>query len=89
MFFFRTLESARIPPINLRLPSDNSTGIFKQSMGAKNRVGIGLLYRPARLYRLAFFHDSFFSLTNTQSTGTRIFSFLYSRSSLAHILAVF
>jgi hypothetical protein len=28
-------------------------GIFKQSMGARNQVGIGLLYRPAMLYRLA------------------------------------
>ncbi len=27
-------------------------GIFKQSMGARNRVGIGLSYRPARLRRL-------------------------------------
>ncbi len=30
-------------------------GIFKQSMGARNRVGTGLLYRPARLHRLAEF----------------------------------
>ncbi len=28
-------------------------GIFKQSMGARNRVGIGLSYQPARLHRLA------------------------------------
>ncbi len=28
-------------------------GIFKQSVGARNRVGIGLLYRPYRLRRLA------------------------------------
>ncbi len=28
-------------------------GIFKQSMGARNRVGIGLSYRTTRLYRLA------------------------------------
>jgi hypothetical protein len=28
-------------------------GIFKQSMGARNRVGIGLSYRPARLHVLA------------------------------------
>ncbi len=27
-------------------------GIFKQSMGARNRIGIGLSYRPARLHRL-------------------------------------
>ncbi len=25
--------------------------IFKQFMGARNRVGIGLLYRPARLHQ--------------------------------------
>jgi hypothetical protein len=25
-------------------------GIFKQSMGARNRLGIGLWYRPARLH---------------------------------------
>ncbi len=30
-------------------------GIFKQSMGARNRVGIGLSYQPARLHRLAEF----------------------------------
>jgi hypothetical protein len=30
-------------------------GIFKKSMGAKNRGGIGLSYRPARLHRLAEF----------------------------------
>ncbi len=28
-------------------------GIFKQSTGARNRIGIGLSYRPARLHRLA------------------------------------
>jgi hypothetical protein len=28
---------------------------FKQSMGARNRVGIGLSYRNARLHRLAEF----------------------------------
>ncbi len=28
-------------------------GIFKQSMGARNRVGIGLSYWPARLHRRA------------------------------------
>jgi hypothetical protein len=33
--------------------AEASAGIFKQSMGARNRVGIGLSYRPARLLRLA------------------------------------
>jgi hypothetical protein len=31
----------------------DSAGILKQSVGARNRVGIGLSYRPARLHRLA------------------------------------
>jgi hypothetical protein len=30
-------------------------GIFKQSMGARNRVRIGVSYRPGRLHRLAEF----------------------------------
>jgi hypothetical protein len=30
-----------------------SAGILEQTMGAMNRVGIGLLYRNARLHRLA------------------------------------
>ncbi len=30
-------------------------GIFKESMGARNRGGIGLSYRPARLHRLEKF----------------------------------
>jgi hypothetical protein len=29
-----------------------SAGILEQSLGARNRVGIGLSYRPARLRRL-------------------------------------
>jgi hypothetical protein len=28
-------------------------GIFKQCVGTRNRVGIGLSYRPARLHRFA------------------------------------
>jgi hypothetical protein len=32
---------------------ENSAGIFKQSVGVRNRVGIGLSYRSARLKRLA------------------------------------
>jgi hypothetical protein len=34
---------------------DLRAGIFKQYMGARHRVGIGLSYRPARLHRLAEF----------------------------------
>ncbi len=39
---------------NSSLASQSSSGgILEQSMGAKNRVGIGLSYRPERLHRLA------------------------------------
>jgi hypothetical protein len=34
-------------------PFLHSAGILEQSMGARNRVGIGLSYRPAVLHRLA------------------------------------
>ncbi len=34
---------------------DYRAGIFKESMGTRNRGGIGLPYRPARLHRLAEF----------------------------------
>ncbi len=30
--------------------TSNCAGIFKQSMGARNRVGIGMSYRPVRLH---------------------------------------
>jgi hypothetical protein len=33
----------------------NIAGIFKQSIGARNRVGIGFSYQPVRLHRLAEF----------------------------------
>jgi hypothetical protein len=37
-----------------QLDSDeNCAGIFKQYMGARKRIGIGLSFRPARLRRLA------------------------------------
>ncbi len=38
---------------NRFLEIDSCAGIFKQSMGARNRVEIGLSYRPARLHSLA------------------------------------
>ncbi len=37
------------------IDDSNRAGIFKQSMGARNQVGIGLSYRPARLHRLVEF----------------------------------
>ncbi len=36
-----------------RIDKKNSGGILEQSLGDRNQVGIGLLYRPARLHRLA------------------------------------
>jgi hypothetical protein len=42
-------------------------GIFKQSMEARNREGIGLLYRPARLHRLA---ESILGLLKFKNSGS-------------------
>jgi hypothetical protein len=42
-----------------------SAGIIEQSMGARNRVGIGLLFRPDRLHRLA---DRFLEIDNCWAT---------------------
>jgi hypothetical protein len=49
-------------------------GILKQSMGAGNRVGIGLSYLPARLHRLAEFipRIRFLGSINVQKYGLRI-----------------
>jgi hypothetical protein len=44
-------ERASSGGVSLR--HDFRAGIFKKSMGARHRVGLGLSYRPARLYRLA------------------------------------
>jgi hypothetical protein len=63
-------------------------GIFKQSMGTRNRVGIGLLYWPARLHWLAelvpwnrFLCSSWRTKTKSktiffQSEEKRLFSYL-------------
>jgi hypothetical protein len=40
------LEWQYLPPSSIRILS--KAGIFKKSMGTRNRVGIGLSYRPAR-----------------------------------------
>ncbi len=49
------LTSQNMPSVRGMSPEVNRAGIFKQSMGARNRVGIELSYRPARLHRLAEF----------------------------------
>ena len=38
---------------SLFMEQEDSAGIVNQSVGARNRVGIGLSYRPARPHRLA------------------------------------
>ncbi len=39
--------------VNSKVELESCAGILEQSMGARNRVGIGPSYWPARLYRLA------------------------------------
>ncbi len=43
----------RLLPLCVHYVSVNSAGILEQSMGARNRVRVGLSYWPARLERLA------------------------------------
>jgi hypothetical protein len=47
LYFFNKLISQQAQRNNLQVDP------FLQSIGVRNRVGIGLPYRPARLYRLA------------------------------------
>jgi hypothetical protein len=49
LVFYKSLNILCLFPSLLLL----FAGIFKQSMGARKRVGIRLSYRPARLHRLA------------------------------------
>jgi hypothetical protein len=52
----------------------SGAGIFKHSMGARNRVGIGLSYRPARLHRLAEFNlHKRFKIRASFSRQTRLY----------------
>ncbi len=50
MFFFSYLLLWLVP---LHVFQSPELEFFKQSMGARNRVGIGLSYRPARLHKRA------------------------------------
>jgi hypothetical protein len=50
---FALIEAKRITVCTENLQSVSCAGILEQSIGAGNRVGKGLPYRPARLHRLA------------------------------------
>ncbi len=45
-------ETFRANPTVRRFHGEDCAGIFKRSIGARNRVGIGLSYRPARIHKL-------------------------------------
>jgi hypothetical protein len=49
---FVSIKNTLAPSIYIGLTV--CAGIFKQSMGARNLVGIGLSCRPARLHSLAY-----------------------------------
>jgi len=52
---YTLFNTAHLPPLGVSgcRVLKPSAGILEQSKGAKNRVGIGLLYRPARLHMVA------------------------------------
>jgi hypothetical protein len=49
------LDKGKIQRNELHVAGLHRAGIFKKSMGARHRGGIGFSYRPARLHRLAEF----------------------------------
>jgi hypothetical protein len=49
----RRLSFASFQQKKLSETGATCAGIFEQSMGARNQVGIGFSYQPARLLRLA------------------------------------
>jgi hypothetical protein len=55
VYFFggleRVLATSLLMSFILYFLKDVCAGILEQSMGAKNRIGIGFSYRPARLHR--------------------------------------
>ncbi len=60
MYFFRTFKKSTAPykvhNVGLRYIKKYvvfCAGIVEQSVGARNRLGIGLSHRPARLHRLS------------------------------------
>jgi hypothetical protein len=57
-------------------------------MGARNREGIGLSYRPARLHRLAKFipWDQFLGSINVSKYGLRTVNLPMSRKKMAQSL---
>ncbi len=71
----KRLRSPGIDSEELILPTYVARArIFKQSLGARNRAGIGLSYRPARLHRLAEFilWNQFLSYLNVYKYGLRL-----------------
>jgi hypothetical protein len=56
----------------LQRSKQTGAGIFKKSMGARHREGIGLSYRPARLHRLAEFipRNRFLGSINVKNKGS-------------------
>jgi hypothetical protein len=57
------------------IQNETRAGIFKESMGARNRGGIGLSYRPARLHRLVELipWNRFLGSINVKNTGCGLF----------------
>ena len=61
-----------------RTGEKNRAGIFKQSVGARSQVGLGLLYRAARLHRLAEFipGNRFLAPQTFKNTGSGLFIYV-------------
>jgi hypothetical protein len=71
-------QAPRRPGTVKELTGALRAGIFKESVGARNRRGRGLSYRPARLHRLAEFIPSY----TFKNTGSAVFCVFLSLCSL-------
>jgi hypothetical protein len=69
-----------------------SAGIFEQSMGARNRAGIGLSYRPARLHRLAESNpwNRFLGSLKVNNTGSVciVLDYFSQKSTSYHVMSI-
>ncbi len=78
--FFSLFEycgrKSAIQYVDANLGMSTFAGIFKQSMGARNRVGIGLSYRLARLHRLVVLipWNRFLGSLKFKNTGSVVYN---------------
>jgi hypothetical protein len=95
LFLLPDYSSSSVPINRITARPTTCAGIFKQSIGARNRVGIGLSYRSARLHSLAesIPRNKFLVFVNVYKCGLRVLfthflDYQYPKCSRATVLSV-